>query len=148
MAPVQGLGRELELLGQSLLYGMGLLAGYDVLRIFRRLFPHGILWISAEDIFYWLLAGGFFFLKLCQANNGIIRGYILLGILLGAWSYYYFCSRRMMRILTKAVIRVKKQLKKWHNMITMKTEKIRNHRKQAEVRKAGEEYENEEKKTP
>ena len=145
MAPVQGLEIEIGLFGQSFLYGVCLFIGYDMLRIIRRVFSHGIIWVSVEDFFYWLVSGGFFFLRLCQVNNGIIRGYILLGMALGAWVYYRLCSRILMRRLTKIVIRMKKQLKKWREMITIRLEKFRKPEKMEET---GEKDESEEKKTP
>ncbi|HCX93787.1 MAG TPA: spore cortex biosynthesis protein YabQ, partial [Lachnospiraceae bacterium] len=33
--------------------GMAILAGYDVLRLFRWLVPHGAVWIAVEDLFFW-----------------------------------------------------------------------------------------------
>lgn len=32
--------------------GMAILAGYDVLRLFRWLVPHGAVWIAVEDLFF------------------------------------------------------------------------------------------------
>lgn len=65
-------------------------AAYDGIRVVRRIFPHGIFMISLEDLVYWLVISLCFFLHLTQVNNGKIRGYVLLGSLLGAWIYYSF----------------------------------------------------------
>lgn len=123
MKPVSGLEIELALFGSSLLLGAGLFAVYDVIRILRRIFPHGIVWISLEDLCYWIVASIFFFLRLCQVNNGMIRAYILLGMALGALGYYNLLSRYVMRWLAKMILLVKKQLKKWSKVITIKIEK-------------------------
>ena len=66
MQPVSGLEIELALFLRSLLLGAGLLAVYDGIRIFRRFFSHGMLWISLEDAVYWTAAAIFFFLQLCE----------------------------------------------------------------------------------
>lgn len=113
MQPVSGLEIELALFGSSLLLGAGLLAVYDVIRILRRIFIHGVIWVSIEDFEYWAAAAIFFFLRLCKVNNGIVRVYILLAMALGAFVYYSLLSRHLMRWLTKIVMIAKKRLKKW-----------------------------------
>lgn len=123
MQPVSGLEIELALFLRSLLLGAGLLAVYDGIRIFRRFFSHGMLWISLEDAVYWTAAAILFFLQLCEVNNGIIRGYILLGMALGAWIYYCLLSRFVMRRLSKVIMRAKKRLKKVRKAATIKISK-------------------------
>ena len=76
-----------------------------------------------------------FFLHLCQVNNGKIRGYVLLGSLLGAWIYYSFCSRFVMRYLTKKIHYLKKRLKKFREMTTIKLNKLRKRKKPEESEK-------------
>lgn len=46
---------EAVFLGISVLVGMGLFLLYDIFRIFRRIVPHGAIWIGVEDFCYWLL---------------------------------------------------------------------------------------------
>ena len=77
----------------------------------------------------------FFFLHLCQVNNGKIRGYVLLGSLLGAWIYYSFCSRFVMRYLTEKIHYLKKRLKKFREMTTIKLNKLRKRKKPEESEK-------------
>ena len=36
--------------------GAGIMLGYDILRAFRRGFPHGGRLVAAEDFFYWVFA--------------------------------------------------------------------------------------------
>ena len=48
---------ETVLAGTSLALGAGLMALYDVFRIWRVLIPHGTLWTGLEDLLYWLLSG-------------------------------------------------------------------------------------------
>ena len=126
MKPVSGLETELALFGQAVLFGVLMFAVYDILRVVRRIFPHGILWISVEDLIFWVLAAVLFFLQLCRDNNGIIRFFILLGMVVGAWCYNRSLGRRLMGWLTKIIFSIKKQLKNTWKKATMKirTEKI------------------------
>lgn len=125
MHPVAGLWLQLGLFGQSVILGAAMFLLYDLIRMFRRIFLHGIIWVSVEDFFYWLVVGSYFFLRLCQVNDGIIRAYILLGMVLGAWLYYRICSRYFVRWFTKIILRVKKRLKKWYKLVTIKIKKLR-----------------------
>jgi hypothetical protein len=130
--------KELFLFGQFFLFGAGLVLCYDFLRVIRRIFCHGFLWISVEDTLFGLVAGALFFLRLCQWNDGIVRGYLLLAVLLGALTYYACCGRYLMKFFEKIIIFVKKRLKKAREAATMRVEKFWRVR----------EYEKTEKKAP
>ena len=145
MQPVSGLEMELHLMGQSVLVGAVLFVVYDLIRILRRIFPHGIIWISLEDFFYWSIAGIWFFLRLCQVNDGIVRGYILLGMAFGAWMYYRLCSRFLMKRITKVVILLKKRLKKFWKLATIQVNRFL---KSKNLRKVEQKDESETKKSP
>ena len=54
--------------------GAGIMLGYDILRAFRRGFPHGGRLVAAEDFFYWVFAWIFVFLMFRDRNYGQIRG--------------------------------------------------------------------------
>ena len=56
---------------------------YDFLRIFRRVFPHGIFWISIEDLIYWCVVAGSFFSLLYLENNGTFRWFCVFGAAVG-----------------------------------------------------------------
>lgn len=71
----------------TLCNGMLLMTGYDVLRLFRWLIPHGKLFLWVEDTLYWCLAALPTFYLFFSYNEGVIRWYGLLGILLGAVLY-------------------------------------------------------------
>ena len=55
MAVSTSIYQELLFLGSSVLVGMGLFFLYDILRIFRRILPHGNIWIGVEDFLYWII---------------------------------------------------------------------------------------------
>ena len=135
MKPVSGLELELALLGKAFLAGILLTVFYDVIRVIRRMIPHGIVWISLEDFVYGIVAGSWLFLKVCQVNDGIIRFYMILGIAAGVLLY-----RISLGQLMKWIRCVQKRLKSDAKAVTIRLEKI--HRNQET------ENEEEKKKTP
>ena len=92
------ISNEAILLGISVCVGAGLFFLYDVLRIFRRIKKHGTVFIGVEDFLYWLICAVVVFLMLYQANDGMIRGFALGGILIGVLAYYFLLSRFVIKI--------------------------------------------------
>lgn len=92
--------REIYILGTAVLSGALLFFCYDSLRIFRRVIPHDVFWISVEDLIYWLLVTIVVFVMLYQTDDGMIRGFSLGGIGLGAGIYYFLLSRHLVRFFT------------------------------------------------
>lgn len=116
---------ELILLREALFMGVGMFAIYDLIRIFRRLLPHGILWISIEDLLYFAAAALWFFLRICKVNSGIIRFYFLLAMGAGALAYYLLLGRPLMSHISVLILRVKKGLKKIRKTITIKLVRLK-----------------------
>lgn len=92
------IGQEAVFLGVSLLSGVCLFFLYDIFRIFRRIVPHGNIWIGLEDICYWLLCTAAVFVMLYQENDGMVRGFSLGGIVLGMICYHFLLSRLVIRV--------------------------------------------------
>lgn len=90
--------KEADFLGIAILVGAALFLLYDVLRIFRRIVPHGNLWIGLEDFTYWLVCTGVVFVMLYQENDGMVRGFAFGGVLLGMLFYYLLFSRYVVRL--------------------------------------------------
>lgn len=90
--------QEAVFLGISLLLGVGLFFLYDIFRIFRRIVPHGNVWIALEDICYWMVCTAAVFVMLYQENDGMVRGFALGGIVLGMLCYYCLFSRLVIRL--------------------------------------------------
>ena len=67
MAVSTSIYQELLFLGSSVLVGMGLFFLYDILRIFRRILPHGNIWIGVELLLVfcllWYIVDYFFVLE-------------------------------------------------------------------------------------
>ena len=54
MAVSAAISEQAASLGVSILIGGALFLLYDILRIFRRIVPHGNFWIGMEDFVYWI----------------------------------------------------------------------------------------------
>ncbi len=86
---------------RTLCNGMLLMAGYDVLRLFRWMIPHGTVGVWMEDVLYWCLAALPTFWLFLSYNEGIIRWYGLLGLLAGAVLYETGISKPLRKILSR-----------------------------------------------
>lgn len=82
----------------SVLCGMGLVFVYDIFRIFRRIIIHGNIWIGIEDVCYWIFCTVAVFLLLYQRNDGMMRTFAFVGILLGGIIYHFLFSRFVVKI--------------------------------------------------
>ncbi len=94
----ESIGNEAVFFGVSALCGMGLVFVYDLFRIFRRIVPHGNIWIGIEDACYWFFSTIVVFLLLYQKNDGMMRAFSFLGMLLGGGLYALWFSRFVVKI--------------------------------------------------
>ena len=70
--------------------GLGLL--YDFFRLLRRRL--GAPWLAAAlDLCYWPVGAGVLFWHALEAGGGVIRVYLVLGLLLGGGIYFAVLSR-------------------------------------------------------
>lgn len=99
MTVSENIFHELDFFAVSFVLGVILVLAYDCLRIFRRLVRHGTLWISMEDLCYWVIAAFIIFAMLYQKNDGLIRGFSIGGIVLGMLLYNQFISRYTVRYI-------------------------------------------------
>ncbi len=67
--------------------GMFFMCGYDLLRLWRFIIPHGPLWIWVEDLIYWSLLSIPVFVVFYQIIDGVFRWYGLIGMLAGGVLY-------------------------------------------------------------
>ncbi|MBQ8278861.1 MAG: spore cortex biosynthesis protein YabQ [Roseburia sp.] len=94
----EAIGSEAIFFLVSALCGMGLVLTYDLFRIFRRLLTHGNIWIGIEDACYWIFCTVAVFLLLYQKNDGMMRAFTFVGILLGGALYHFVFSRFVIKI--------------------------------------------------
>lgn len=71
----------------ALLMGIFITFLYDLLRIFRRVWPHRDFFVSLEDICFWIYCAGEVFLLLHHESNGTLRWFAVLGSMTGMLLY-------------------------------------------------------------
>lgn len=88
----ENIRQELTLLLVSLAAGNLMVVCYDVLRILRRIISHRMCVVALEDMLYWLLCGCAVFVLLHRRSDGVIRGFVMGGILIGMLAWNHFIS--------------------------------------------------------
>ncbi len=90
----------------SVFTGGAILLGYGILRGLRKAFPPGPFRMGAEDFLYWTCAGITVFLVAFWENDGIIRGFALMGTVLGMILYYKTLDRAVVGLTAWFVLAV------------------------------------------
>ncbi len=85
--------KETDILWKALTTGMVLIFVYDLLRIIRRLIPHGTIWVSVEDFLFWIGSAITVFAMLYRENDGYLRAFSIGGVALGMILYSLLFSR-------------------------------------------------------
>ena len=88
------MGRELELLVQSMICGALLVLVYDGIRIFRIIGKRVKSLDTAVDILFWSAAGLFLFFMCLRENGGSVRCYLPV-------SYTHLTDRRSVSVYEK-----------------------------------------------
>lgn len=83
----------------------GILIGiiFDIFRILRRSFKTPNIITYIEDALFWTFSALTVLYTLFVFNNGEIRGYIFIGLLLGVTFYMLFFSRTIVKISVKVI---------------------------------------------
>ena len=88
--------------------GSFLLSVYYLIEMIRKIIRHREWTINLEDIFFWIFSGGYLFVQIYHTNNGNIRLYYVLGLVLGA-----LLSWKILRLFEKV----------WKKFVHFKKEK-------------------------
>lgn len=94
---------ELKFFFISILWGAIILFAYDLLRILRRIIKHNNIGLAIEDIVFWILVSVFIFSMIYRENNGIIRGFSIMGVTIGMVLYHYLISDIFVNLITKLI---------------------------------------------
>ncbi|MDD7402554.1 MAG: spore cortex biosynthesis protein YabQ [Butyribacter sp.] len=94
-------------------WGMILMLGYDVLRFGRWLVHHNKIAIAIEDILYWCVMSVPTYVVFFIYNEGEIRWYGVLAVLVGGAVYEKGISRLVRRLGYHYLTKPKNRLKKW-----------------------------------
>jgi len=99
----QSIYTELQFFLISILWGAIILLVYDLLRILRRVVKHNAIILGVEDLIFWILTSLFIFAMIYEKNDGIIRGFSVIGVTLGMVLYHYIFSDLFVNVLTKLI---------------------------------------------
>lgn len=89
--------KEADILCKAFATGVILIFVYDLLRIIRRLIPHGTVWIAVEDFLFWAGSALTIFAMLYRENDGYLRGFSIGGVVVGMLLYSLLLSRFVVR---------------------------------------------------
>lgn len=71
---------------------------YDFLRSWRRVLPPGRRTLAATDFLYWIFCGLLLFYPVLGMEQGLLRGYQILGIFAGAFLWNRLLSEIFVKI--------------------------------------------------
>ena len=120
--------KEISVFLEAAWYGMFIAVFYDVLRILRRVIRHHDIIVGIQDYLFWVIVGITVFSMIFQSNDGIVRGYIFLALLMGAYVYHKSVSSFFVKYISKILnfiftLLLKKPLK-WAKIIIRKMMKV------------------------
>ena len=108
----------------TILCGVSIGVFYDTLRIFRRIIKHSNLMINVEDGLFWIISSVFLFIILFEQNNGVLRGYIIIGVVVGMSIYFSVLSYYIVNGISKILKIFIKFLRNCFKIIIMPLLKI------------------------
>lgn len=119
---------EVSIFIEAAWQGMLIAVCYDALRILRRIIKHKDIIVNIEDYIFWVVVGIAVFSMIFQNNDGVVRGYIFLALLTGAYTYHKSISSFLVRYISKILnfvitLLLKKPLK-WAKMIVKRVLKL------------------------
>ncbi|MBW7457098.1 spore cortex biosynthesis protein YabQ [Paenibacillus sepulcri] len=82
-----------------LLSGIGMGIVFDGYRVVSDELRIGRLWVPVLDLLYWIAATIIVFQVLSASNEGEVRAYVFLGLLLGIASYYWLFSKIVVKLV-------------------------------------------------
>lgn len=100
----QGIVIELRFFMVSILWGALVLLAYDLLRVLRRIIRHRNLLVTIQDLLFWIIASVFIFTMIYVNNDGIIRGFSVMGMVIGMILYHYILSDAVVMILSRGIL--------------------------------------------
>ena len=69
--------------------GMIIAFVYDIFRVRRKAIKSGNLIVYFEDFIYWIIVALVLFAVVYRSNEGEIRGYLILGVIIGIILYAF-----------------------------------------------------------
>lgn len=106
------IGLQVKFFLASIASGIIMLIVYDTIRIFRRIIKHSRIAVGIEDVIFWVLSSLFIFVMMYIQNNGIIRGFSIMGMLLGMIMYNQLLSKHIVNGISAFIHWIIKLIKK------------------------------------
>ena len=123
---VSGVYWEWELLLQAIKMGVKLAFIYDGIRMFRFLISHKNIVVSIEDLLFWTYAAIVIFKLQLELSDGVLRGFSILGMLLGIFLYSRLLGEKLICLAEKGSCLLKRQLTELKKVFKIKLCKQRN----------------------
>lgn len=76
---------------------------FDIFRILRKSFRTSDILTYIQDFIFWILTGLILLYSIFTFNNGELRGYIFISIILGVILYFLTLSKYVIFIFTKII---------------------------------------------
>ncbi len=95
----EGIIGELQFFVISFGWGFLVAGMYSIFYPLRYFIPHNTLSLAIEDFFYWLVTGILIFSMIYKENDGAVRCFALVALLLGM--LLYLCIIRKVKNLLK-----------------------------------------------
>lgn len=92
-----------------ILTGMSIGILFDIFRILRKSFKTIDFITYIQDFLFWILAGAILLYSIFSFNNGELRGYIFIGVILGIILYMLILSKYFVKI-SVAIINILKKI--------------------------------------
>jgi len=100
----QSITVELKFFAISILWGALVLLAYDQLRVLRRIIRHNNFLVTVQDLIFWVLASVFIFAMIYTKNSGTIRGFSIMGMVIGMLIYHYVFSDLIVTIISRGIL--------------------------------------------
>ncbi|MCI8286273.1 MAG: spore cortex biosynthesis protein YabQ [Lachnospiraceae bacterium] len=100
------MANENQFLLHSFIMGVFITYVYDLLRIFRRVVPHGTFLISVEDLVFWIYSGTKVFLLMYYESDGTLRWFAVIGALTGMFLYRKLISPLLVKYVSALLNRL------------------------------------------
>nr|WP_243139593.1 spore cortex biosynthesis protein YabQ [Blautia luti] len=84
---------------QAAATGAVLLFCYSILRGLRRIWHHSAFFTGAEDLLYWLASALWVFARVYRNNDGILRLFMVPGMIAGALLCHFFLEKMIKWLL-------------------------------------------------
>ena len=97
---------ENEFLLYSLLTGIFITFVYDLLRILRRVIPHKLIFVSLEDLAFWIYCAAEVFLLMYRESNGTLRWFAVIGALAGMFLYIKLVSPLFVKFASFVLLKI------------------------------------------